>query len=224
MRRPEFNSILFSPLMCTNEVKRYSGTRLQEEEPLSQHITDMCMMSYIIAKRLNAYGEELDTGLILEKCLVHDLDELATGDMPRNTKYATPNIKKELDEVAKLAVQRYESLHEGLDGLEDMWEHAKDGKEGFIVKLVDMLCVVRKAVIEIELYGNLSCLKVTKELDAHLSKLGTAIASSTRLTKPESIEFVKELVAQSKDIISDLNARYRYVSETYNVTKNILEE
>lgn len=224
MRRPEFNSILFSPLMRTNEVKRYSGTRLQEDETLAQHITDMCMMSYIITKHLITYGEELDLGVILEKCIIHDLDELATGDMPRNTKYASENIKKELDAVAELAVRRYAMTHKGLDDLEGKWSNAKQGKEGFIIKLVDMLCVVRKAIIEIEVYGNLSCLKVTKELDSHLEHLGSQLMSNPKLEKPESIQFVNELISQSKDIIGDLNRKYAYISDEYNITKNILED
>jgi 5'-deoxynucleotidase YfbR-like HD superfamily hydrolase len=224
MRSEEFNSILFSPLMKTNEVKRYSGTKLSEEESLSQHITDMCMMSYIITKRLNYYGEDINTGEVLEKCLVHDLDELSTGDMPRNTKYANPDIKRTLDEVAKLSVQRYSESYKGMDDIVNIWENAKSDKSGFIVKLCDMLCVVRKASIEIEVYNNMCCLKVTKELVSHLDNLSSTLINSKVLEKSESVEFVNEMINKSKDLINDINSKYSLISSRYNITKNILED
>lgn len=215
----EFNNIMFSPLMRTNEVKRYSGTKLFEEESLSQHITDISMMSYMIAKKLNTYGENIDIGLLLEKCLIHDIDEIVTGDLPRNTKYANPNIKKEMDALADLAIVKLtDSLH-GMEDMYEVWSTAKQGKEGFIVKLADMLCVVRKALIEVELYNNLICLKVIQELGGHL----TSLHMVSNFSNEESSKFVAMLINEARKIIDELNKQYAPICEKYNITKNVLE-
>ena len=218
----ELNSVVFSPLMRMNEVKRYSGTRLQEEESLSHHITDVSMMSYIVAKRLISNNDSIDIGSLLEKCLIHDLDEIATGDIPRNTKYAIPGMKVQLDEVSGIAIKKFSDSLLGFDDLYYKWSDAKSGKEGYILQMVDMLCVVRKASIEVEVYNNLSCLKVVTELCTHLSKMKDKLYTSN-LFNTESVLFLNSLLDESIDHIETLKHNYADICERYNITKHILE-
>ena len=218
----DFNSIIFSPIMRTNEVKRCSGTYLQEDESLAQHITDTLLMSYMIAKRLQKNGEEIDLGLLLEKGLLHDIDEIATGDIPHNTKYATDTIKSELDNVAKIAIQKFSKMDPSLEDLPEIWETAKDGKEGVILKLCDMLCVVRKAIVEIELYHNMLFLKVSKELTSNLVIYRDSLHLEELFEQSSSVEFIESIIDYSIYLIDSINLENMSVSEKYNITTNIL--
>ena len=224
MSTNNLSELIFSPLMRSDEVERYSGTRLSSTETLGQHITDMSMMCYILAFKLKSMGEDIDVGVLLEKCLVHDIDEISTGDLPRNTKYALPEIKESLDRVAEMAVEGYAETY-GMSDLVEKWRTAKDGKEGLIIKICDMLCVVRKACIEVEVESNMSALRVTKELVRHVSDMINCISPEDHgFTQPESCSYLRELLQGSYELVSNINTSYKDIAEEYNITKNIIEE
>ena len=216
--------LIFSPLMRSDEVERYSGTRLSSTETLGQHITDMSMMCYILAFKLKNLGEDIDIGVLLEKCLIHDIDEISTGDLPRNTKYALPEIKESLDRVAEMAVQGYAETY-GMSDLVDKWSTAKNGKEGLIVKICDMLCVVRKAAIEVEVESNMSALRVTKELIRHIDDMRRSVSpEKSGLESAEACRYVNSLLSDAWSLIDDINKKYESIADEYNITKNIIEE
>lgn len=216
--------LIFSPLMRSDEVERYSGTRLSSTETLGQHITDMSMMCYILAFKLKNLGEDIDIGVLLEKCLIHDIDEISTGDLPRNTKYALPEIKESLDRVAEMAVQGYAETY-NMPDLVDKWSTAKNGKEGLIVKICDMLCVVRKAAIEVEVESNMSALRVTKELIRHINDMRRSISPEhSGFIHPEACEYINSILSDAWSLIDDINKKYESIADEYNITKNIIEE
>ena len=220
----KLSDLIFSPLMRSDEVERYSGTRLSSTETLGQHVTDMSMMCYILAFKLKNLGEDIDVGVLLEKCLIHDIDEISTGDLPRNTKYALPEIKESLDKVAEMAVTGYAETYDMPD-LVEKWNTAKNGKEGLIVKICDMLCVVRKAAIEVEVESNMSALRVTKELVRHIDDMIKSISpEDSGFTRIEAIEYIKSLLTDAWYLISNINRRYESIADEYNITKNIIEE
>ena len=208
--------------MRSDEVERYSGTKLSSKETLGQHITDMSMMSYLIANRMNSLGEQIDIGILLEKCLIHDIDEISTGDLPRNTKYALPELKYYMDAVAKKAVSGYaETYH--MDDLVEKWENAKEGKEGTIVKICDMLCVVRKAISEIEIECNKSALRVTKELVRHIDDMVKSVNCDIFDSK-EAATYIIRILLDSREMVASINNKYSEFADRYNITKNIIEE
>ena len=224
MTKNELSDLIFSPLMRSDEVERYSGTRLSSTETLGQHITDMSMMCYIMAFKLKNMGEDIDVGVLLEKCLIHDIDEISTGDLPRNTKYALPEIKESLDKVAEMAVKGYAETY-AMPDLVHKWSTAKDGKEGLIVKICDMLCVVRKACIEVEVESNMSALRVTKELVRHVGDMINNIDPEDHgFTQPYSCYYLRGLLRSSFDLVSSINEKYEDIADEYNITKNIIEE
>ena len=224
MTKNELSELIFSPLMRSDEVERYSGTRLSSTETLGQHITDMSMMCYIMAFKLKNMGEDINVGVLLEKCLIHDIDEISTGDLPRNTKYALPEIKASLDKVAEMAVKGYAETY-GMPDLVEKWGTAKDGKEGLIVKICDMFCVVRKACIEVEVESNMSALRVTKELVRHVGDMiGNIDPEDHGFTNPESCDYLRGLLRDSYNLVSSINDKYKDIAEEYNITKNIIEE
>lgn len=167
-----FSQFVTCPLMNMHNVYRYSGVKLSEPESLSTHIVDVQIMGYMILDHLNnVCGEDLDPGLYLEKCLHHDLEECLTGDVSRPLKYHNPKVLKELKDVAyHTATGLYTKYFENSIEMMKLWEQAKDGKEGVLLKVVDMLCVANKALREIDLLNNNYFLKVAFEVRNYLEE------------------------------------------------------
>lgn len=217
-----FTTLAFCPLTRMNEVSRYSSVYQERNETLSEHTTEVSMMSYLIALELrNHYSESVDIGILLEKCLLHDMDEVITGDIPRNTKYASRLVHKEMNNVATRSVQLIEGML-SLD-LKETWQNAKDGKEGLILKIVDMLCVAKKCITEIELRGNLTFLKVVSELETHLSNVLVDERLNSEFVKEDARKYLKGLITQAKDEITTIRVKYQNVIDKYHIKENVIE-
>lgn len=218
--KPKLKELSFNPLMKSEEVIRYSGTYQAQPESLAVHVCDTSMLAYMIAVHLNSYGEGLNLGLLLEKCLLHDLDETITGDIPRNTKYANATIKKDLDDLQDrclLIIQKYINNSEIIQKCRD----AKKGKEGVILKIADMLGVARRALLEIELRGNRSFLKVVEELEDHLNHFLNKADISDFSKKSQ--EWINALIADSVDVIRELHYSNITKINDYYIMENVLE-
>lgn len=216
-----FTTLAFNPLSRMDEVYRYSSVYQNKTESLSEHVVDVCMMSYLISKYLNCkYCEGISIENVLEKGLLHDIDEVITGDVPRNTKYATKEVKEDLNTVAERSV----SLIEEFVGIPlfNIWDSAKSGKEGLIVKVVDMLCVAKKCINEIELHHNLVFLKVISELETHLSDMMNH-SRLNELDAQESVDYIRGLISQAKDEVTAIRVKYQNVINKYHIKENIIE-
>ena len=77
--KPKLKELSFNPLMKSEEVIRYSGTYQAQPESLAVHVCDTSMLAYMIAVHLNSYGEGLNLGLLLEKCLLQFLRLIKKG-------------------------------------------------------------------------------------------------------------------------------------------------
>lgn len=217
----KFTDLAFLPLCRMNEVCRYSSVYQETNEKLSDHIVDVMMMSYILANKLSSdYGEDLDIGLLLEKCLIHDIDEVITGDIPRNTKYATDACHKELNIVAEKAIKLIES-DTGLI-LEDIWSSAKEGKEGLLLSITDMFSVVKKCITEIELRGNYTFLKVVVELEAHLKDIIHYIGENETYNEDAS-KFLIDIISDAYVEIKRIHSKYKDYMTKYHIRENIIE-
>lgn len=131
MMNNEFLSLVNIPVLNTDNAVRYSLLYQLKSESLADHIADVSILSYLLALRLNSYGENLDVGLVLEKALLHDLDEVLTGDIPRSTKYYSEEGLNAMRGVALDAISKLAKDLPGSEGLVDRWKLAKSGREGF---------------------------------------------------------------------------------------------
>jgi len=115
----------------------------------------------VIAKDMMRNGHSIDLGVLLERALVHDLDESLTGDVLRTVKYGHPGLKQSLDEVS---VRLLSTLEDELSiDILTAWRAAKtDDVEGDIIKVVDLLQVITYISEEINL-GNLHVTPILSE-------------------------------------------------------------
>lgn len=222
MNKVDFEKVVFNPAFRASEINRYSGVYLSKPESLSDHIYYVMMLSTTIASSMKARGENIDVGLLLQKCLWHDIDETITGDIPRNTKYATPGVHKEMEVVAQNSARIISEYFPELD-VYKIWETAKDGPEGTILKIADMLCVVSKAMQEVELYGNKSCLKVVCELSDHLTYLEESQVLSTNFKSAKAYVWLNDLIRSARDKVEELRENNKDVIIRYNIMENVLK-
>ena len=168
----QFLELINNPALNIDNTIRYSLLYQLKEESLSHHIAEVSVLAYLTALKLNSYGENLDIGLVLEKVILHDLDEVITGDIPRSTKYYSEEGLRAMRMVADDAISRLASQLDGGDQIVSKWRDAKKGKEGMVLELCDMLCVARKVVTEVKILGNGYFLKVAYEMVNNLRELG----------------------------------------------------
>lgn len=172
----KFLELASSPLMNLDHTYRYSGTKLVESESLSQHIVDTIMMGLKVINDINHLNEIpiLSANEYVMKAVYHDLEEVITGDIPRPLKYYNKSTTASMKEVADSVAKGFfdSEFNDGEDHYW-IWDHAKDGSAGYILKIVDTLVVANKVVKEVDMLGNMYMLKVAHEVSQYLKELVT---------------------------------------------------
>lgn len=219
----EFLKLVSSPLMNLDHTYRYSGTKLVEPESLSQHIIDTIMMGLKIIDSINSKTiEQVDPSSYAMKAIYHDLEEVITGDIPRPLKYYNDETLKSLrgvaDEVAKKFFSSQFYDHDSVHY--DLWSEAKEGREGYILKIVDVLVVASKVVKEVDLLNNYYMLRVAHEVERYLGEIDQNLKNDiSRLfyLDPEkvysildgivldAITAMKDILYEHKDLMKSLD-------------------
>lgn len=164
-----------------SEVIRYSGLHSTKPEDLSAHTIEVQLLTLKIYNELVAqHGlgelmssvELLEFKLdLLERALLHDLDEVITGDFPRPLKYYNDAIHESIELVARKSVSKLATDELGDSTLLATWLCSKDGLAGAIIKFVDLVVVIRKACLEVLMYHNYEFLKVMSESLGYMKEL-----------------------------------------------------
>lgn len=139
-------------------VNRWSTSRVAFPENVAEHSYFVCLYAMMIARwwTSNSYGAENadpDThaafiGTVLQRAVLHDIEEARTGDIHRPFKYSDPKLREAMKLASRIAAQQTidpiapEDTEEQ-DGLMHIWEKAKtDDQAGCIVCFADYLCVL----------------------------------------------------------------------------------
>lgn len=168
----EFKNLVNSPIFNSSRVVRYAGIHLVEEETLTDHICEISLLCLTLYKDIKSKFPKanIDLGKLLERALVHDLEETITNDIPRPVKYLIPEMKEMMDKVSENYMEVI-SKQVGVDLLSE-WRVCKDKTlEGFIIKTTDMILVARKAYREIALKSNLEMMTVLDEVTIYMNEL-----------------------------------------------------
>ena len=100
---------LFSVSQSMSAIKRYSQLHLLKPESVMEHTGFVCLFTYILCEKINSVSREedkLNIGLALEKAVIHDIDEVVTGDIPRPTKYYSKDSSKIFEEIAEQGIKQ----------------------------------------------------------------------------------------------------------------------
>lgn len=218
----EFKDLINSPIFSSNRIVRYAGLHLVEEETLTDHICEISLLCLVIYKKIEKeYGSEvsLNLGLLLEKALVHDLEETVTNDIPRPVKYSVPEMKSLMDKVS----EDYMALISEQVGVDFVptWKKCKDETpEGYIIKVADMILVARKAYREVALKSNYEMLIVLKEVCDYMADLEDYILRGMN-TYYKICGFLFNLVRSSREDCLNLYEKYKDRIENLNSVKRV---
>jgi len=147
---------VFSLIGGLSAVQRYSQTKLATPENVLEHTGFVAMLAYFIGLELKKNGHEVDFSYLLQKAIAHDIDEVITGDIPSPTKNGHEKVKEALYEVEYKNMGFISNELFGDNYLLNIWDDAKDGPEGSIIALCDLLSVIYKVYDEVILRGNLT--------------------------------------------------------------------
>lgn len=147
------DKIINSPLHNLPFVTRYSGVNLIKSESVSDHVWGMCALALELVPQLNDNLDEdskIDLKDVIYRIVVHDIDESVTCDIPRPFKYATKELRVEIEKASILLMTKYLNSSIVTSSLE-----AKDGDtiEAFLVRVFDLMQAGMKMRQEVEL-GN----------------------------------------------------------------------
>jgi len=186
-------------------VKRYSDFSMVNEESVLEHTAFVGMMSYFIAESLMKENKlEIDVKILLEKALMHDIDEVATGDIAMPVKYYSESLRSMIGEMEDEAVSFISEDLTGEKNLYLIWKNSKQGREGSIVSLCDCLAVLYKIHDEVVLRGNLTMRSISKVMSKNLPKRIQKIKSIYSI---EGSEFLNEMQKECEKLINEIQGK-----------------
>lgn len=151
---------IFTMSSSLSAMTRYSQTYMHKKESVLEHIGFVTLFCKFVGEQVNdrytetGKGVGVDIGLLLSKAIVHDLDEIITGDIPRPTKYFSEEAHLVFETIEKAGMEKLVEDCNLSPEIYSNWSHAKDGAEGKIVAIADMAAVVYKIWEEIILMHN----------------------------------------------------------------------
>lgn len=137
------NEVLFGNMKRLRHTFRYSAQPVIERENVAEHSFWTAMIAMTIAYEVSPNNDPLARECA-QKALLHDIEECMTGDLVREMKYATKQIRRVIKNVEETFVHHL-LIPMGDIGsrFEGIWTFSKDDSPaGQIVKLADMLCVI----------------------------------------------------------------------------------
>ena len=213
MAKSEVLRILDNPLVSRSSYTwRYSSSRLMDPENLSTHVYEVVMIGLMLIDGIKSRSEgkeDIDVSLFLWKALFHDADETVIGDIPRPLKYASEGIHTSLESVAhSVASSLFEDTFSvQTPFVEEIYRDSKKGKEGKLVKLSDMLCVVKKSRVEIEKLGNLTFLDTILNLRSYVNSMDQDDFYSEFISSG-AIEYLREIMNDVREYTYYMEKKY----------------
>ncbi len=151
------SSSFFALAFRQKYIKRWGLMRSVAPETLSEHATDVAVLTHALAVIGNTYyGKQYDVGKAVCCALFHDLPEVYTGDMPTPVKYFSDTTKKSYKRVEERAVDMLLSKlpDELIPAYEPLLRFEKTEPElARLVKCADKLAALIKCIEE-ERSGN----------------------------------------------------------------------
>jgi 5'-deoxynucleotidase YfbR-like HD superfamily hydrolase len=160
-------------------VHRFSSLNIHHRESVAEHVWFVSMYAMLYAELYEQYKfsvhrdnktqtirkehgillPKIDYQILLQRVIIHDLDECLSGDFLRKFKYSTPEVHKAIRGATKtLATKLFDQIVPGDSTAKKAWfatwDHDKaNDVEGRILEWCDFLSVVSYSVTEVRM-GN----------------------------------------------------------------------
>jgi 5'-deoxynucleotidase YfbR-like HD superfamily hydrolase len=175
---------LFSITSRLSSLTRFSMERPTERESVLEHVGFVAIVVLALSDQINRIQPRIHGAppivsreLALVKAVIHDIEEIVTGDIPRPTKKAFEAqdgatwdgfVCEAIYRVAK----RFENSLPGVARtVGELHGEAKDGPEGLVVAIADVLAVVYMVWREVIVRGNTAMVRQAYTADAQVEAL-----------------------------------------------------
>lgn len=180
-------------------INRYSTSLVIHKENVAEHSYYVALGSMMICRWVKQNtAQRPNVSTVLQRAIVHDMDESRTGDFQRPFKYSDPDLQTMLERAAEaelvLAVAPlFPNSPEFCEDVVHTWKSAKDDSlEGMIISFADYLSVISHLAAEVEC-ANLSVLRHYETLQEYAQKF-----------RASRFDLIRPLVDQSEKILLDL--------------------
>jgi len=180
-----------------SSLTRYSQIFLIKDESVLEHTGFVCLMSYFIGCEIKK-TDCIDMGVLMSKSVVHDIDEIITGDIPRPTKYYSDDFREAVQKIEDKNMKII-SANIDLDQMYSDWKDAKTGKEGFIVSLSDCLALVNKGLYEKTILGNIGIIETLVSLPKRISSI-----KNERIFSVKGNKVIDDICMQAKEKLKEI--------------------
>jgi len=172
-----------------SSIYRFSGSFLFKNESVPDHSVEMALLCINFSKLV----PESDKKEMCYRCIIHDLEESITSDVPRPLKYSSNKLKELIDDTAKNLLSKYcsEELVTEVFNSKSM-----DNINGFLVHLADRIQCYLKIKREVEQFGNKSLLTDLNNLSYLPNDLINEITDINLMTensKSRLINYIEKL-------------------------------
>lgn len=190
-------------------VNRWSTSRVGFPENVAEHSYFTCLYAMMVARwylnntpvltdgiRDDDTEREAFIGFVLQRAVLHDIEEARTGDIHRPFKYSDPVLKDAMKLASKVAAeQTLRPINPGdeleQDSLLRIWALSKDSKlAGRIVSFADFLCVLAFLKQEGRDVVRTLCLET--------------LPSHARDFDSSEYDFIRPLVLQAQEILKEV--------------------
>lgn len=170
-------------------ISRWSQVHCNRNESVLEHTAFVAMYALRLGIK-----HEANLNKLLPNALVHDMDEVTTGDIPNPTKYHNERLFKELQKLSQKSAMRI-SEECFFGDVYDGWINAKDStKEGDIISISDAAAVSYKIWQEVR-SGNTEFYKFKVNILKGLGKIHDKVRISLQDDVLEVIEFTNNIGA-----------------------------
>lgn len=196
---------------------RWSTSRIQFPENVAEHswfvsfYSMMITQWYAVNRKMEVHDREFLMAKVLQRSIIHDIEEARTGDIHRPFKYSSDALKESLKKASRIAAeQTFRPLFddEHWVGLFNVWEQSKDDSlAGLIVRFSDFLAVLAFLHQEGALYGTAHVVSslCLDTLPSHYDEF-----------KTEEYDFIRPLVDQCDPLVREILGNGCQISSTTN--------
>lgn len=131
-----------SPLCNMASVFRFSALPVHHRESVAEHTFYVSILALILAQDLIKRELKVNTNVLLQRCIAHDLDESLTGDIIRPFKHSDPELHQRIQTAAEDEIGTQYAQLPGGKSIFKAWREAKsDDIEGRILDFADVWSV-----------------------------------------------------------------------------------
>lgn len=136
--------MLLGHLQRLRHVIRFGTCYRVHNESVAEHSFYTALYAQLMGRAL---GPSVDTGLLVQCALLHDVEEARTGDFPRPLKYSSKEAKQALQDLGHLGFRQCFSKMVSGTTYQDLYHQWSAGKnesttEGRILTFADYLSVL----------------------------------------------------------------------------------